>query len=184
MYKITFNMTSPIAIIDDITLDAIISYCVYQKFRKEYDVRTASGSEVDPNKQDIPIKKHESGFYLSSYLFLDGEMESVDRWRKRWESRYDHLVDFGKAKRRIHTGSGQYKSYDMPILIKSTKKIFAYFESDNVGSVDDLINNYLIGIGKKVKIGYGWFSSFMIEKIDNTNDIFNNWRFSKSFGLG
>jgi len=161
-YKIKFKMSSPIAYTDIPIFDSIISYAVYQKyFRKNTDIKTSNGSEINKNIEKlIPIKKHKLGFYLCSYGIIEKKEISIDKWRKRWNSRHDFLSYFGKAKRKVNIGSGYYKSYDMPIVINSVDNIVFYFIGDK-NKIKELVD-YIVGIGKKVKAGFGWFSSFEI----------------------
>lgn len=172
MYKIIFNMISPVSIIDLVTFDALISYCVFMEHNKNNVFKTAQGKELTPELQDIPIKKHKEGFYLSSYMIFSDKIEGVDRWRKRWHNMDDSIVDFKKSKRRIDTGRGFSKSYDMPILTISTKNISFYFDTNDVKKVEKLISDHLRGIGKKCSIGYGWFGSFKIEESNNEKMLF------------
>jgi len=161
IYKITFNMTSPISFIDKPIFDSMVMYCEYQKQRLVTDFHTPTGKEII--NFDIPIDKHEDGYYLASYMFLDNNCEGQDTWKKRWENKYDYIVNFGNTKKRIHTGSGKFKSYNIPINIVSTKNVWFYFSGDAT-KVKKMVDKYLIGIGKKIKIGFGWFSGFTIEK--------------------
>jgi len=172
MYKITFKMVSPVVLMDNVTFDSILAYCVYSHYRKITDIKTSGGKEIDESKQDIPVTKHKDGFYLASWDITTEEHESVERWRKRWDNTNDRLADFKKAKRKIDTARGKYKSYDMPIVVKSIDEISFYFKSKEVGKVSFFINNYLVGIGKKVKMGYGWFSGFEIEKVKDSDVLY------------
>ena len=158
IYKIIFDMKTPIAYMDLPVFDSLIAYCVYKKRSKLTDYHTPQGNEVE--KIDIPIELHKYNFYLASYMFVDKQIESIESWKKRWCSKHDRIAYFGKAKRRIHTGSGQFKSFQIPILIQSIKYVYFFFKG-NKDKIKDLLQ-FLIGIGKKTKIGYGWIKDFMI----------------------
>ena len=167
MYKITFRLSSPIAFIDLPVFDSIISYCIYRdKYCKFADYNTPQGKEL--KEPDLYCLKQDSdyGFYCASFMCFEDNIESVEKWRKRWEVKFDYLADFGKARRRINTGSGKFKSYDMPLVVSSIDKVWFYFDGD-AGEVERLVNTHLIGIGKKVKIGFGWFDKFDIEDVND-----------------
>lgn len=165
MYKIIFNLLTPIAFIDLPIFDSILSYCVYQKkYRKITDYNSPSGKEIiEDFEKDIPLKKNESGFFYCSFMCFENDIESIAKWRKRWKSKYDKIANFKKAKRQVHIGQGYFKSYDMPLLIHSIDKVWFYFNGDKE-KIEELINNNLYAIGKKVKAGWGWIKNFKIEE--------------------
>jgi len=169
MYKITFDMLSPIIYYDLPILDSIISYCKYREQMQFSDFHTPHGAEIIDF--ELPIRKHELGFYLASYMCFDTSIEGEDAWRKQWESLYDDIVDFGKARKRINIGSGQFKSYDIPFVTQHSKKIWFYFDGD-AKEVAGLISAYLAGIGKKSVIGYGAFSGFSIEPCNSEQMLY------------
>jgi hypothetical protein len=169
MYKITFKMISPISFIDVPIFDSIISFCEYlEKYKRITDYKKPVCHFEQFSIEHILKKENE--FYLCSFAVFDG-IDSIEKWRKRWHSRHDYLADFGKAKRRVHTGSGELRSYDMPISIHSAKEIIFYFDGD-AKYIENLIKKNLIGIGKKVKYGFGWFSDFEIEKSDKKEMLY------------
>lgn len=174
VYKIGFNITSPISFFPNElpVFDSILSWCSYLKNKKENnDIHTPHGGEVNQDEIEIPIIKDKLGFYYASRMFFDKNkaVEGVDSWKKRWENKHDDIVDFGKAKKRINTGSGQFKSYNVPVIFNSIKKVWFYFGSYDVAEVDLLVSKYLNGIGKKVSIGFGWFDNHDIIKVDKNN---------------
>ena len=172
MFKITFDFTgyaSPMSFMlhQPPVFDSIISYCIYNnRYRKKTDYCTCTGKELNYTKIEphMPIEKWKNGgFYLASNMFYDSMIEYTDYWTKRWNRKHDDIAYFGKAKRRIHTGSGSFKSYKMPFVTMSIREAWFYFQGD-VKKVEKLIGEHLYGIGKKVNEGAGWFSSFKIEE--------------------
>jgi hypothetical protein len=161
MYKITFDMKSPVCYYEPPVFDAILSYCAYQDRRGLADYHTPVGGEVV--EIELPLLKHDLGFYMASYMFSDEIIEGMDSWKKRWANQYDHLVDFGKAKRRIDAGSGKFKQYSIPLVTNSCENAWFYFDGD-AGEVERLAGDHLFGFGKKTAIGFGWFSGFEIEE--------------------
>jgi hypothetical protein len=161
-YKITFNMTSPIVYMTLPIFDSILAYAEYCLERKISDAKTPHGSEI--NEIKLPLEKHpDYDFYLASYMFSDHIEEGLEAWRKRWDCRHDFMADFGKSKRKINTASGEFKSFDIPLVTQSAQKVWFYFDGDPF-EVDFVIRNGLNGIGKKTSHGFGWFSDFEIEE--------------------
>lgn len=159
-HKITFNMTSPISYMTLPIFDSILAYAEYCMRRKISDAKTPHGNEI--TEEPLPLEKHPNyDFYLASYMFAEHIEEGLDAWRKRWDARHDQLANFGKARRRINTASGEFKSFDIPVVTQSTKAVWFYFKGNADGV--ELILKELNGIGKKSDIGFGWFSDFEIE---------------------
>lgn len=92
-------------------------------------------------------------------------LEFTGSWKKRWANEHDHLTDFSGKKRKIRTSAGEFKAYNMPIVLNRIKEVWFYFESDNVAMVKKLLS-HLWGIGKKTSQGYGEIGGFAIEEID------------------
>lgn len=167
MYKITFNMKTPICFIDKPMFDAIISYCYAREFLGDKFKQGLSYSEDDLlDFEAMPIKKHQEGYFVATWMMYDQEVEYQGSWKKRWANEHDHLADFGKLKRKFRINSGKYKSYDMPLNLHHIPKVWFYFDSDDVDEVKRLIDKWIFGIGKKTSQGYGEFSSYVIEKSD------------------
>jgi hypothetical protein len=90
-------------------------------------------------------------------------VETVQRWRKRWDQRHEALADFGKNKRKVDVQRGEFKSYDMPIRIVVVPEVWFIFESDNVPEVERLVAKHIFSIGKKRTVGHGEIAGFSIE---------------------
>lgn len=171
VYYIEFDMISPIVYDRLPVLDGILAWCVYNQERSLSDFHTPQGREVDDLL--IPLEIDDAGFYYASYLWHSGTaVEGMDSWKKRWETRYDRIADFGRARRRIDTGSGRYKSMYIPITTQSMRAARFYFRSQEPDEVGDLIRDNLPGFGKKVSIGFGWFADFQIEECEDEKMVY------------
>ena len=172
MYKITFNLTAPVCMIDRPIFDGILIYCyMKEKFGNMYvDLRGKIDKDHFP---DLPVRYHADGFPLSSIMFFDRSIESTGSWKKRWDNKNDDLSDFGKNIRKIKTSGGAFKSYDMPMALHDINQCWFYFESDDIERVQYLILTQLAGIGKKTSQGFGFYSEFRIDdaEIDMDFDI-------------
>lgn len=100
-------------------------------------------------------------------MFFDGNcsIEQTSSWKKRWANKHDSIADFGKSKRKIDVGRGEYKSYDMPVNLVSTPEVWFFFYSNNVGNVEYLIDKHIVYLGKKRSQGYGEISDFTIDSV-------------------
>lgn len=177
MFKITFELGSPISFTTRPTFDAILAYA-YVHDMLGYVPQFLNISESGVLKfENLPIKRHEKGYFLASYMQYDESIaiESIEKWKKRWANKYDYLADFGKGKKRsISIQSGEFKSYDVPFPIIDIPEVWFYFDSDNIAEIDRLIDNYVSHIGKKRSQGFGYIKSKKLEIIDYNpfeNDI-------------
>jgi hypothetical protein len=106
-------------------------------------------------------------------MMFDGNcaIEQTGSWKKRWANNHDQLSDFGKAKRKVDVGRGEFKSYDMPINLVSIPEVLFIIESDNISNVEYLIGKHILYLGKKRSQGYGEISDFSIEPVQNERII-------------
>lgn len=161
MYKITFNFVSPICFIDQPVFDSIIAYALIKE-KQGSVIQKLNLDQID-DFSELPIKKHKDGYFISSVMFFNENINSTGSWKKRWANKYDFIADFGKSKRKINITRSEFKSYDVPINLYSIKQGWFYFDSDNIDRVKELIDKYIVGIGKKISQGYGFFDSYTIE---------------------
>lgn len=164
MYKITFNMYSPICFIDKPIFDSILARCFVIEKRGFLTQKLNLSKNELIDFSELPIKKHSDGYHLASIMFYDESIEFLGSWKKRWNNKHDFLVDFCGKPRKISVQKGEYKSYDVPKLLHSIPVCWFYFESDQPEMVHELIEKHLVGIGKKVSQGDGWFKNFEIEE--------------------
>ena len=108
---------------------------------------------------------------MASFLQVDGAIEYLDSWKKRFHSKHVHLVDFGKARRRINTASGKYRSYNQHLPAKVLDRgSFVFIGNGSV--VMELMEDYVPGIGKKVSEGFGWIDGLDLTDSElSWNDI-------------
>lgn len=163
VYKIHFKLSSPICFTDRPLFDALMVYC----WMKEEHGNVLVQLDLPPGKLSsfpgLPIEYHKDGYPLSSVMMFSENIEFMGSWKKRWASKHDGLADFKKTQRKVHTGKGAFKSYDMPLQLHNIKEVMFFFKGDAT-KVSYLIDRHLTGIGKKISQGYGFFESYRIEK--------------------
>jgi CRISPR type IV-associated protein Csf3 len=166
MYKITFTMLSESICFTDLPqFDAMLAYCYVQDTLGHVPQKLSyTQDELIDFEEVLPLRYDSSHLARASQMFFDKEQheEWVTSIKKRWANEYDHIVNFGKKKREVNVSRGEFKSYDMPRVVHALKRVWFYFESDNVQEVERLISQHLRGIGKEVNIGFGVFKSFEI----------------------
>jgi hypothetical protein len=164
IYKATLNLATPVSLSERPVFDALLYYCYMAERVSKYDYLSPTGAELRDVLSTVRLPLNScDGFYLCSYAFHGESVLGMDSWKKRWHSRHDEYADFGKAMRRVNTASGEYKSYNVPFPAMSVERIWFYYDTNQPDEVRRLLDNYLVGIGKKVAIGFGWVRSIDYE---------------------
>lgn len=166
MYKITFNLKTAVSFIERPTFDGVLAWC-YMK-EKYGIVEQKLTIENQESFEDMPIIQHPDGYFIASWMQFNEQkaVEFTGSWKKRWANQHDHLADFGKKVSKVRINAGDYKSYDMPIVLQNIKQVWFYFASTDIERVRQLVSKHLWGIGKKTAQGYGEIEGFEIESID------------------
>jgi len=166
-YKISFNLASAISFIDLPVFDALLAYCYMKEKDGSVQQRLSIPKEELESFDDLPLIRHSDGYFLASWMQFDYNKaaEFTGSWKKRWANQYDFLADFGKKVRKVRINAGEYKSYDMPLVLHSIKTVWFYFASNDIVRVEYLLR-HLRGIGKKTSQGKGEISGFHIESVN------------------
>jgi CRISPR type IV-associated protein Csf3 len=169
MYKITFDMRSPIIFTELPTLDGLLSYCFAREYVKDFVQKTNLTKEDIAFLDSMPLRKFPNGAFVASWMqFGEGRnAEYITSLKKRWANEYDSIANFAKGKRKVETDRGEYKSYQIPFQLNNIEQVWFYFDTDDLKHVNKLLLNHLVGIGKKISAGYGEFREWRIEAIDN-----------------
>lgn len=176
-YKIKFELRNALSFTSLPTFDSILAWCyIKDKYGHVEQHLNIPANELE-SFDDLPILKHERGYFLASWMMFDQcngyenphpKYESTGSWKKRWANEYDFLVSVKEGKvKRIRINAGEFKSYDIPIVIFDLKSVWFYFKSNNVGEVERLVKTHLYGIGKKTAYGYGEIKTFVITELDH-----------------
>ena len=166
-FKAIAHMKTPIATIDHIILDGIISAAKAKEVLGEqfYTGENIAGTEEMIRGMLDPILDRKHGVYCTS-IGIGDNREYVGSWAKRWEDKHEDIVKFrGKGKQRIDIGSGHYKNYHMPLVIKSYKTITFYVRGD-MEETKRLLENYIFYLGKKGSQGYGQIRKWGFNETD------------------
>lgn len=175
-YTLHLKFYSPCIYYHPITLDAVISWCIAHEhlqadglmgfYQKPGEVPDTYGLD----RLDKVIKHIGGGYGVPCSSFMQPAHEPIeflDSWKKRFENRFAHLADFGKAKRRIDTASGQYRSYNMLLPAKAISDCRFAFIGDGE-EVVRLLRDNLVGVCKKVSEGFGWISDIELVEAEWT----------------
>lgn len=165
-YEITFYLKSPISFLDAPKFDSIITWC-FIKDKLGYVPQKLIIAEEELIFTDIPISVNEDNLFLASYMmYEENGVEHISYFHKQWNQKDDHLVDFGKAKRKLEINKGDYKSYSFPFSVKNLPKVWFRFYTDNLEEIKRLIDNYLYALGKKTGAGYGIIDYYLITETE------------------
>lgn len=174
-FRVIAKLGSPIATVDNIILDSIISCALAKEELKDdfFDGGNKYGTkeEIDNWLGKILDKKY--NVYCTSIGFGDYK-EGVCNWSKRFDTENDDLIAFsGKVKQRIDIGGGYFKNYHSPLNIKSYKTM-TFFVRGDLEKIKYLLNKHIHFIGKKGSQGYGEILEWVFEKIDEDISVLQN----------
>lgn len=163
-FKVVFKMGSPVVTTDFIILDTLLSAC---KAKEILGDEFYSGKNVYGTKEMIesmldPIIDKKHGVYCTS-IGIGDNREYVSSWTKKWDDKNDDLVNFKDGvKQRVDIGSGHFKNYHMPMVMKTYKDITFYIRGDK-NEIERLLTTYISYIGKKGSQGYGQINKMVFE---------------------
>ena len=170
-YNLLVDFYSPIALYHPLALDSVVAYCLAKR-RIKNCCKICLPQKVNGKDEEIKhelhhLITHHTSLYpvsmASNFQFVGPTSEYLDSWKKRFESKYAYLADFGKARRRINTGSGKYRSYNMPLpCIVGTMGYFAFIGKGP--EIVDLLGQYIVALGKKRSEGFGWIKAMELKK--------------------
>jgi CRISPR type IV-associated protein Csf3 len=174
-FKVIAHMASPVCVTDFIILDGVISAAIAKKLNGD---NYYCGANICGTKETIDewlnkVLDKQYGVYCTS-IGLGDSKEYISSWCKRWDDKNDDMVKFkGKGKQRIDIGSGNFKSYHMPLVIKSYKNITFYVRGD-MENVKELLENYIYYLGKKSSQGYGQIRKWEFKEVEQDWSIWKD----------
>lgn len=174
-FKVTAHMASPTAVADFIILDSVIAAAIAKKIYGDeyYSGENIYGSKKEVDKCLSKVLDKEYGVYCTS-IGLGDNKEYVSSWCKRWDDIHDDMVKFkGKSRHRVDIGSGIFKSYHMPIILKSYQTITFYVRG-NMEKVKELLENFIYYLGKKSSQGYGKVRLWEFNEISKDYSVWKN----------
>jgi CRISPR type IV-associated protein Csf3 len=168
--QVDLNFLSPIAYIDDIALDGILSYFSISNIISDLGLCPQSCLPFPDGIQiDIPLPFEKRGtekkYWSCSFGIPEKQRTSITKWRKRWDEENDHMVDFGKKAKRVDHKSSHFKAYDMPLVLQDVEKLSFYCFA-NKEELKRLVQQIQF-VGKKRTQGFGRIKNYNIFPIKN-----------------
>lgn len=172
-FKVIMYMKSPVAVIDNVILDSIISAAAFKELLGDdyYAGNNETGTKETQDRVLSKILDKKYDVYCTSYGFGDNK-EFLVNWNKRWESQYDNYVNLNK-KKKLDVGAGYFKNYHMPLIVHSYKCINFYVRGD-LEKIKELLEKNIHFIGKKSAQGYGEIARYEFIEIESDYSIIKN----------
>ncbi len=170
-YKITIEFGSSL-IFDHIpTFDGLLAYAAVREELGQEGMKSATSltaEEIEWSNGLIPLRQDERGVFMASWLLWDENAHAQGgvSWKKRFEEKHSHLVDFGGKRRKVKINAGQFKSYNVPMTTHSIRQGWFFFQTDDLDRVINLFDTHICGLGKKRSQGYGDIVGYDIRPID------------------
>lgn len=165
--KIVAELAAPVAFIDFLCLEGALSYAVFREMKGD-DYENADGiSQL--KRFDLPFMNYWNGLCKISSGFVNGgSFKSI--YHKKWDEEYDDIVDFKGNREKITVGTGQLKSYSMPLRVVASPKV-VFFADGEKERISQLLNEYVFFLGKKASQGWGQVRHWRIEEIKEDYSI-------------
>ncbi|MCD8633496.1 hypothetical protein LSE94_17550 [Clostridioides difficile] len=174
-FKVIMHMSSPVAAIDDIILDSIISAAICKECfsEKYYSGKKKYGTKKEIEKSLDLILDKNMGVYCTSKAIGNNE-EFVSFWSKQFNSKdIDFVKEKKRGKPRVSIASGHFKAYNNQINLKSYKTITFYVRGDKE-KIKKLLKNNINFVGKKNSQGYGEILKYEFLDCDDNYSIFKD----------
>jgi len=156
--KITAYLQCAVVADETLPIDGILYYYAMRAEHGAQDV-TVPGGHVDkePVWASVPLLMLNRGpewFYAASFAqWSQPVAEMTDHWNKRYDTRYDGLVDFHGKRGKVVVEQGRYKAYHMPVFCRHTLSV-SWYVMGGQESVERLLAR-VTHIGKKTAQGWG-----------------------------
>jgi len=168
-FKVVMILGAPIAFTQLLMFDGLLAYCSARKIMGD-DFFVAQGQVNDDTFVDMPIPVKRSGkeklYYCCSVAQYKGFREFVVTWKKRWDDKYDEIVNFGGKKEVVNNKAGHFKSYNMPMVCRAVSKVWFYVYGNKEETLG-LLRQYITHVGKGVSQGYGKVINIRVEDMIN-----------------
>jgi CRISPR type IV-associated protein Csf3 len=178
--RITAHMLQPVAFhpAEGLSIDSPLLYALKLEERGEAffeprhnDRLAKETAEPDPR---MPLLVHRAGgtwCYAASLAELHGHHGTeLAHWNKRLDeaaalaAMERGAVELGK-RRKIPTGSGEFKSYHMPLWLEVVDRLVWYAMGDR-DEVLRLLTTHVRGLGRKRNSGHGAVAAWNVEEVD------------------
>ena len=155
-FIVDLTMGSPIAFTNSLAFDGILAFCVAKDLLGE-DFHLTQGLPAHELVEfSLPLEERgiTKRYYACSVAQCEEKTEHLARYRKRWDERYDDVVDFGGKQERVWHKGGQFKSVNMPLVYVAIPCV-RFFCFGNMAETKRLMEKHLVCIGKMASHGYG-----------------------------
>lgn len=164
VYRVEFELSSPIACDMPILLDALLARQYLLKKGLLGQVREVVMEDIYDfaNDPEFPLEVSPKGYFLASYLFYDQEtlFEDQKGFRKAFQVRKAYLLSDKEASRQIDIQRGQFRAVNDALTLKYCSKVTGWFCGDLEGTHELL--STVTNLGKKASIGMGEVVGFKI----------------------
>jgi len=113
----------------------------------------------------LPLKKTGKIYHASVSQFIPNALK-ITQIYKRFEPQFASSL----KKKKISIGSGEFRSYILQEPYVPCREVIFYAYGD-MNLVQELIENYLVGLGNDVRIGFGIIRDVVFEKMDEDYSI-------------
>ena len=171
-WRISARLYSPCVYYTPVILDALVLWALNRRAAEREGRPSYTGPGLvrgDDRELYEPLRKliwHDSYCAVCTQMMpAAGVIDIRETIKKRFETRYQHLIDFGRHRRRISTQAAPYRNYDKSMPGRLVDRVFWEFIGDGP-AVLELLQTQVVGVGKDVNAGYGWVDYWSLKEAD------------------
>lgn len=172
-FKITFKIGSPVCVTTPwISFDGLLAHLMLlDAFGQDFFI-TPKKFDLSPylpkNRRLLPLKKTGDIYHASVSQFIPHSIK-ITQIYKRFEERWANKLD----KKKIYLGSGPFRSYILKQPYIPCKEVVYYVYGD-IDIIRQFIEEYLVGLGNDIRIGFGVIRDIVFEQTNEDWSIVAN----------
>ncbi|HOJ95007.1 MAG TPA: hypothetical protein PK390_07190 [Fervidobacterium nodosum] len=164
-FKVTFKMGSPVCVTTPwVSFDGLIAHLMMMDaFGQDFFI-TPKKLDLSPylphNQRLLPILKTGDIYHTSVSQFIPHSIK-ITQIYKRFEERWSENL----KNKTIRLGSGHFRMYAMKQPYVPCKEVIYYVNGD-MDLIRQLIEQYLVGLGNDIRIGFGMIRDVVFEETE------------------
>jgi len=164
-FRVTFKVGSPVCITTPwVSFDGLLSHLLlFDALKQDFFItpkKFVLSPHLPKNRRLLPLKKTDDVYHASVSQFIPDSLK-VTQIYKRFEDKWAEQLD----KKKIYVGSGTFRSYAIKEPYVACKEV-VYYVCGDMDLIQRFIEEYLVGLGNDIRIGFGMIRDVIFERTE------------------